>query len=152
MSIYYFAYGSNMDPDVMRRLSPHHRFLDIACLPDHRLEFTRRSAKTGTGVADVVPEKGKSVWGTLYEVDEGDLEAIDRKEGYGWAYTRTPMRVRLVNGESREAWVYEVLVREKREVPPSADYVHRLVTAALERGIPDHYVLFLDSLRAKVLQ
>lgn len=78
----YFAYASNMASAVIARLSPRHRYLGVACLADYRLAFTRRSVRSGTGVADVVWAPGKHVWGVLYEISEDELAAIDRKEGY----------------------------------------------------------------------
>src|SRR5687767_11029999 len=95
MAVKYFAYGSNMSPTVMTATCRRQRLLGVARLADYRLMFNRRSVRTGTGVADVVPAKGTSVWGALYELDEKDLPAIDRKEGYHWAYTREPLVVQL---------------------------------------------------------
>ena len=37
MTVTYFAYGSNMAPNVMARLCPRHRCLGPARLDDHRL-------------------------------------------------------------------------------------------------------------------
>ena len=62
MTITYFAYASNMAPEVITRLCPRARYLGVARLTDHRLAFTRRSVRTGTGVADIVPAPGKTVW------------------------------------------------------------------------------------------
>jgi hypothetical protein len=73
MTVTYFAYGSNMAPEVIARLSPQHRYLGVARLTDHRPAFTRRSVKTGTGVADVVPASGQMVWGVLYKIGDDEL-------------------------------------------------------------------------------
>lgn len=142
----YFAYGSNMAPDVMDERSPGHRFLGPARLDDHRLAFTRRSIRSHTGVADVVPDAGSAVWGALYELSPDGFESIDRKEGQGWAYTRTPVRVRLEDGSSHDAVTYTVLHKEPEEVAPSTEYVRGLASAARERGLPAAYVDSLASL------
>jgi len=55
----YFAYGSMMDLGEMRGRCTSAKFVAVAKLPDHSLQFTRRSIKRGCGVADVVPEPGK---------------------------------------------------------------------------------------------
>lgn len=65
MAMEYFAYGSNMDEEVMQACCPAHRFFGAARLDDHRLAFTRRSVRTETGVAYVVPDTGQAVWGVL---------------------------------------------------------------------------------------
>ena len=89
----YFAYGRNMGTHAMELACPGHRFLGAAELREHRLAFTRRSLRTGTGVADILAAPGESVWGALYELDDAHLAAIDEKEGNGWAYERRAVRV-----------------------------------------------------------
>src|SRR5580704_18310032 len=98
MAICYFAYGSNMAPSVMAQLCPGHRILGVAWLDGYRIAFTRRSVRTGTGVADIVEERGSTVWGVVYEVGEGGFASLDRKEGHGWAYVRESFTVRLESG------------------------------------------------------
>jgi gamma-glutamylcyclotransferase (GGCT)/AIG2-like uncharacterized protein YtfP len=144
--IRYFAYGSNMSAASMQDLSPGHRYLGVAELPNHRLAFTRRSVRTGTGVADILAIDGHSVWGALYELDDPHLAELDRKEGNGWAYTRTPVRVRLDgvrDGAERKAFAYAVILPEETEVAPSAEYLDGLLQAARERGLPEDYVATL---------
>jgi len=69
-----------MAPTVMARLCPGHRYLGVARLDGYRLAFTRRSVRTGSGVADIVGAPGSTVWGVVYEIGEEDLAALDRKE------------------------------------------------------------------------
>jgi gamma-glutamylcyclotransferase (GGCT)/AIG2-like uncharacterized protein YtfP len=108
--------------------------------------FNRRSIRTGAGVADVVPAKGTSVWGALYELDEKDLSAIDRKEGYDWAYTREPLAVQLCDGSEHFALTYTVRRKEPTEVRPSPEYLDGLIDAGRELGLPEGYLRFLDGL------
>jgi gamma-glutamylcyclotransferase len=140
----YFAYGSNMDEAHMRAHCPSSRCIGSARLGGHRLAFTRRSVMSGTGVADVVADPGEAVWGVLYELDGGDLQALDRKEGNGWAYAREQKRVRLVADSSvHSAIVYTVMVREPDGVLPSREYLERLIGAAERHGLPSGYVAAL---------
>jgi gamma-glutamylcyclotransferase (GGCT)/AIG2-like uncharacterized protein YtfP len=133
----YFAYGANMAESVMTEHCPGHSVLGVAELPRHRFAFTRRSVRTGTGVADVVPDPASSVWGVLYEVD--DLAALDAKEGAGWAYDRVDVEV-LIAGASIAAVTYKVQTPEAKEVTPSAAYVAGILAAAHERGLPETYI------------
>lgn len=140
----YFAYGSNMDEQQMRAHCPTFRRVDSACLQGHRLAFTRRSIVSGTGVADVVAVPRGAVWGVLYEVGDGDLEALDRKEGSGWAYAREQKSVTLLaDGSVRSATVYAVLAKQPGEVPPSGAYLERLIAAAEAHGLPGDYIATL---------
>jgi gamma-glutamylcyclotransferase len=148
MTVTYFAYGSNMARDVIARLSPHHRFLGVACLADHRLAFTRRSVKTGSGVADIVQAPGQTVWGVLYEITDDELAAIDRKEGHGWAYTRITLPVRLeADGSERSAVTYTVRSKMSTELPPSKQYLGRIIVAARDRGLPDQYINQIEAIQ-----
>lgn len=137
----YFAYGANMSAELMQCICPSHRYLGVAELPEHRLAFSRRSLRTRTGVADVLPTSGRSVWGALYQLDDDELAAIDRKEGNGWAYERRPVSVRVDGGmRELEAIAYAVITPEALEVEPSPAYLDALLRAARERGLPDAYV------------
>ena len=137
----YFAYGSNMAADAMATACPDHRLIGVAVLDDHALMFNRRSIRTHSGVADVVPRTGSQVWGVLYEVDDDCLAAIDRKEGASWAYVRAEVTVRVPEiGSEHRAITYVVRDKEPAEVTPSSDYLDRLVSAATERGLPPEYV------------
>ena len=146
MSILYFAYGSNMDAATMERHCPGHRYVGVAELREHRLAFTRRSKRTGTGVADIVASPGKSVWGVLYELDDSQLAAIDEKEGNGWAYQRKLLTVVLHDGAAEhEAHAYAVIAPDDAHVPPSVEYLGLILAAARARGLPQSH---LDALTA----
>lgn len=146
MTVNYFAYASNMAPEVIARLCPRHRNLGVARLADHRLAFTRRSVKTGTGVADILPAPGETVWGVLYTIDDDELAWIDRKEGYDWAYTRVQLPVRLeAGGQEHAAIIYTVRSKEEAEIPPSREYLGRVIAAAHARGLPGSYIERLEA-------
>jgi gamma-glutamylcyclotransferase (GGCT)/AIG2-like uncharacterized protein YtfP len=143
----YFAYGSNMAESVMAAHCPGHRYLGPADLQEHRLAFTRRSVRTRTGVADIVRADGQSVWGALYELDESDLLAIDRKEGNGSNYERMQVRVRPDGREPySDALTYAVIDPLDTEVRPSPEYLDGLVKAAYARVLPVEYRLALAAL------
>jgi gamma-glutamylcyclotransferase len=150
MRTLYFAYGSNMDEGDMRARCPSSRYLGPARLDGHRLAFTRRSIRSDTGVADVVPAPRNAVWGALYELDDKDLDALDRKEGHGWAYARERKRVRLAaDGPQRDAIAYTVLAKERTEVPPSREYLDRLIAAAERHAFPKDYIATLEAIRTE---
>ena len=131
MGATYFAYGANMADEVMAEFCPGHRLLGIGELRAHRLGFTRRSIRTGTGVADIVPDAAHSGWGALYELSDGDLAALDRKEGNGWAYERVPVVVRMTGqGAEVPAVTYRVCEPEPVEIQPSLAYLDGLIAAA----------------------
>jgi hypothetical protein len=63
MLMLYFAYGSNMHAGQMKERCPSATFLCRAKLPAHRLAFTLRSCRRGCGVADILRDEAKDVWG-----------------------------------------------------------------------------------------
>jgi gamma-glutamylcyclotransferase len=136
-----------MGSGAMELACPGHRCLGAAELRDHRLAFTRRSLRTGTGVADVLAAPGASVWGALYELDGAQLAAIDEKEGNGWAYERRAVRVIAGDGEL-EAFAYAVIAPDAEHVQPSREYLQALVEGARERGLPEDYVAALAAVAA----
>src|SRR5947208_12969770 len=70
----YFAYGSNMDSTQMKERCPSAKFVCRAKLPSHRLAFTLRSCRRGCGVADILRDEAKDVWGVVYELPENELK------------------------------------------------------------------------------
>jgi gamma-glutamylcyclotransferase len=145
----YFAYGSNMAGPVMDAACAEHRFLGPARLPGYKFAFMRRSVRTGTGVADILPDPEGSVWGALYELERDRMGALDRKETLGSAYEHLDVVVLTDDGTSHGAMAYSVIVKEPVEVRPSLIYVQGLVQGARERSLPQDY---LASLQALVLE
>ena len=135
-----FAYGSNLASSEMEAWCPEARFAGVARLPDHRLALNRRSIRWGGGAVDIVPAAGEEVWGALYELPDGQLDLLDAKEGQGWAYRRTTVRVEAADGRPLEAAAYEVVDKEPGEVPPTPEYAAVLVRGARERRLPEEYV------------
>ena len=141
MPALYFAYGSNMDGQHLRDHCPSALCVGAARLDGHRLAFLRRSARTGTGVADVVADPGATVWGAVWQIDERDLGALDLKEGEGHAYARRETLVTLLSQESEiRVHVYSVISKKDSEVTPSREYLMRMITAAEAHGLPPDYV------------
>lgn len=85
MKLHYFAYGSNMHPERLRRRVPSSRLLEVAILTGHVLRFHKRgedgSAKCNalhTGRDD------DSVIGVVYEMDRVEQPLLDKVEGRGY--------------------------------------------------------------------
>lgn len=141
----YFAYGSNLDTGQMRVRCPSSRSLGVGILRDHRLAFSRFSRTRGCGVADIVPENDKSVWGLIYELSREDLTgSLDRYEGYPHNYTRMVLPVEVAGGGELEAWVYSVVEKDEH-VEPDEYYLGIMRAAAAELGFPYAYREMLDS-------
>jgi len=144
----YFAYGSNMSRRQMAERCPDHEFLGIAVLKDHALCFPRTSPIRKCGVAGLAETPGAEVWGVVYRLHDGDLTALDRREGYDPAkphhvnrYNRQTIRV-LMDGRTVECLTYFART-EPGEHVPSADYLATMIEGAVENGLPEEYVMKL---------
>ena len=136
-----FAYGSNMSE--IDRLCPEAEFLGPARLDGRRLAFLRRSIRWGAGVADIAPDPGAHVWGALFELPDRCLEALDAKEGEGFAYRRVELELEH-DGAAVPAQAYELIERADEEIPPRPDYLALLVDGARERGLPGDWIARLE--------
>jgi len=73
-TIYYFAYGSNLDTQQMRRRCPDAVRVDKLALKGYALVFR--------GPADIIRKPGSVVHGAVYLISESDQFTLDIYEGY----------------------------------------------------------------------
>lgn len=126
--IWYFAYGSNMDPARLfgQRLAPEGvpRGARIAGrLGGWRLVFDKPSRLLkGGAAANIVVAAGGVVHGTLNALPDAGFEVLDRYEGVaaGHYERRTIDVVRSDTGETVPAVVYVALIRGGGLKPPRA--------------------------------
>ena len=159
----YFAYGSNMDPMVIRRRCPSARFVAIARLADHQLAFSRRSVSRRSGVADVVPAAGAAVWGIVFRLLRArDIEVLDAAENFRPARRRAQGYVREVRlvalagstGDGADAArpvAVNIYIAQRQKSPPlpTAAYMAHLMRGAERFGLPGAYAAMLEGIRSK---
>ena len=143
----YFAYGSNLDIDLMKVRCIEARFLSIGYLPGYRLGFTQYYAPLRGGVADIIESQGDKVWGKIYELPLEDLYRLDAHEGHPTDYKRTQHYVITPEGEYRLAWVYSIVDKEESFVPPSRSYLEFIKRGAKDIGFPQDYLSFLEDIK-----
>jgi len=154
--VFYFAYGSNLSLAQMRERAPEHRIVGLAALRDHRLAFPLYSPRWGGGVASVMPHRGDTVWGVIYDVSDSDLAELDRHEGFRAAadqhnvYDREPMTVELTRPDDgsvpRRVRAQAYVARPSNPSPPTREYLDRILTGAREHALPDDYVSRLTAI------
>lgn len=115
----YFAFGSNLDGDQMRRRCSCPIVVGKATLRGYRLAFAGFSAMRGGGVATVVKSDDHAVPGLLYRLTDADLQKLDACEGHPQFYRRVAVHVVDSDGERRRAWTYTL---DRAERAPSPDY------------------------------
>ena len=145
----YFAYGSNMLPAQMEERCASATLLYAATLEDYRLAFTRtaKGRWRGYGVADVVASAGDRVWGGIVEIDDKEVAALDRAEGYQPGRTTNAYRrIEVIvskDGDRSEriaAETYVVCAREEPNPLPHRDYVACIIAGAEAIKLPANYI------------
>jgi len=145
-TLWYFAYGSNLDPDTFlgrRRMQP--LATRIGVLHDFELRFDLPVGPGERGVANVAPRLGEHVWGALYRLTHAGAEQLDRSEGVDkGAYRRLTVVVRTPETDEIAAFTYRSEI-SRPERKPSRRYLGLLLAGAREHGLPAEYVERLRS-------
>ena len=150
--MFYFAYGSNMNWTQMQKRCPSARFIALAELKDHRLAFPLRSKSRGCGTAGAIPQAGQTVWGVVYEIEECDLETLDRAEdfirgGNDNSYTREEKEVYTVGGNKPLLVSIYLPIQQQNSPLPTGEYKRLIVEGAKHWGLPPEYVRNLEAVR-----
>ena len=152
----YFAYGSNMHSAQMKERCPSARFVCRAKLPSHRLAFTLKSVERGCGVADVLYEEGREVWGVVYDLPETELKDLDKDESFRPGrpydqnkYTRENHYV-WPEGDAKRALLVALYRGHPQLDPPlpSHEYKRLIVEGAKRWNLPEEYIRELESIKA----
>lgn len=124
--IYYFAYGMLTDPDQMQGAE----LVGKAELNNFVFEMYC--------YANVFPETGSKVYGSLWNINRKLLHQLDMVEGYPSLYDRKTVPV-FVDGKRYEAQVYTMTPETREDVQdtePGQGYINRLVRGYNNAGIP----------------
>ncbi|MHB8342545.1 MAG: gamma-glutamylcyclotransferase family protein [Mycobacteriales bacterium] len=134
----YAAYGSNLNPDLMRARCPHSPVHGSGWLNGWRLTFGGEDLGWEGSLATVVEEPAGTVFVMLYDVTREDATQLDAWEGAELGlYTRLRVRVDTLEGTAL-AWTYVLDAYEGGL--PSARYLGLIADAAQAAGAPDDYV------------
>ena len=140
-TLWYFAYGSNLDPGTFlgrRRMQP--LATRIGVLEGFELRFDLPVGPGERGVANVAPRTGDQVWGALYELTHADAERLDRTEGVDkGVYRRLTVAVRTAEAVEVAAFTYRSEI-SRPERKPSRRYLGLLLAGAREHGLPADWV------------
>jgi len=134
---YYFAYGSNLCPDQMRRRCPGAKPAGTVKLEKHRLTFPLHSNNWKAGVAGIEPHDEEHVEGVLYELTEEHFEILDRYEA---GYTRGRITVRCVERGDIEALTYHPDPHPGGPFDPSDQYLGTMLRGAKAHGLSSQWI------------
>lgn len=145
LTFLYFAYGSNMLWERLRRRTPSAQPAEKGWIENYRLSFRKRSID-GSGKCDVVPTSdGKIVHGVIYRINTNEHPALDIAEGYKKGYERSTIHVATKDGKGANC-VYYYATDYGEELKPY-DWYKALVIAGFEQNdLPSNEVTTLDAI------
>lgn len=145
----YFAYGSNMHQEQMKtRCGNLAKIMGKGCLKAYRLGFTHYSSVWSGGVADILPDPCAAVWGLVWNLPETGLQLLDDYEGFNRKpkiYARFHIPIEANGQTYADVWAYSV-ARKQGFIPPSNQYMDRLICGAEEGALPDEYIATLRTI------
>ena len=81
--IYYFAYGSNLHHEQMKKRCPKCRYVKKITLKNYQLTFRNKG-----GWADIEKKNSKKVYGGLYIISKYSENRLDKYEDYPIVYKK----------------------------------------------------------------
>jgi gamma-glutamylcyclotransferase len=153
-TLWYFAYGSNMQSATLRgRRGIAYRRALAGRLDGWRLVLDKPPLiPMGGAFANVVPDPTGAVHGVLFEMTEDDFAHLDLTEGVLLGnYERVPVTVQPLAPPDAEVIVAYTLTSERRDPQrlPTRRYMQLLIAGAEEHGLPEDYIAYLRSLPAR---
>jgi hypothetical protein len=136
----------------MQERCPSAHFVGVALLADHTLAFTRKSETRGCGVADAVHERGRKLWGVVYELCDFDVGKLDCSEGYSPgreknSYWRRHCLVLLDGDAKRPLKLFSYFGDPQPNPPlPNRDYKNLIISGARHWRLPEEYVRDLEAI------
>ncbi len=138
----YFAYGANMNTELMARRCPRSKPLGLARLERHRVAVMRE------GWLTAVRDPRSTVHGVLWDLALSDVQALDRFEGLPQGhYVKHDQPVVTKRG-ARRAIVYFGANSGPGIARP--DYIADVLGAARAWPLPSEGVAALEALQPKV--
>jgi gamma-glutamylcyclotransferase (GGCT)/AIG2-like uncharacterized protein YtfP len=140
VSIWYFAYGSNLCRGRLLERVSTASYEGIGRLAGHALRF-HKIGRDGSGKADAFATglAGDAVWGALVRVTDEDLARLDRFEP---GYDRREVTIKVpYRGDVRSVTTY--FARQESIDPvrrPYAWYRRMIVQGGTRRGLPADYL------------
>ncbi len=144
--IWYFAYGANMhDSAFQGRRGMRPRECRAGRIFGYRLRFNLDGRPIGKSApANVVPEPGAEVWGVLYRLTRHQLVQLDATEGT--RYRHVWVEGKDKDGRRVQAVTY-MAVGNETDGNPSLRYLTLLREGARARGLPEHWISYLDGIK-----
>lgn len=128
--VYYFAYGSNMNPERMKERGAHFTHRHKHTLRGYCLKFNKVSSiGSGHGCANIVADENGIVEGVVYKITVQGLYNLDKVEGYPVHYNRVRLIIDLDGSQETVKTYIAQPDKTKEGLRPSKSYMEHLLRA-----------------------
>jgi gamma-glutamylcyclotransferase (GGCT)/AIG2-like uncharacterized protein YtfP len=138
--MHYFAYGSNMNHKLMEKRCPGSHFIKPVYLEHAKFVYDGKSSRwEDKAVANIISCDNARVWGGLFQISQLNLDSLDvNYEGFPKHYGRGMVKVKDIDGEQYDAWVYYRV--GQKQGSPSEEYRHIVIQGARDCSLPEDYI------------
>lgn len=153
----YFAYGSNMDEEQMKKRCPDSILIGKGFIEKHKLCFPQIAVTRGLlGVAGIrESDELDSVYGLIYELTDKDLELLHTFEGYdkdnisnsSYFPKQAPFHLynykkkSYISQNSQRVMIYQSNFDEGNDFYVSSDYLLIMLKPMIKYGLDNSYIL-----------
>ncbi|MFA5516416.1 MAG: gamma-glutamylcyclotransferase [Desulfuromonadales bacterium] len=139
----YFAYAENMDIETLGERSMTFEKVGVGRARDFRLVFDK-PASDGSGLADLMDDRGSAVEGVIWDVPESSLERLDVLAGVDKGHYRR-IRVSVQTSRGEVDCVTYRAAKFRSGLKPSREYLDLIVRGAEAHRLSSDYLTFLRS-------
>jgi hypothetical protein len=144
---FFFAYGDRMNEEKMIGEKPNARLVGPARLDGYRLAFNVISRAWGGGAANAVHDPRGSLWGILWELQDGDLQDLEPINRGGMPAEDRILDVEVDGPDGVvQARTFAVESHESF-VRPTDRYFDMLRATAMNQGLPEDALAAIDQAR-----
>lgn len=144
----YFAYGSNMCTNKLRKVAPSCKEPFITKLKKHVLRFHKCSIdESGKADAYLTDNEADEVWGVVFHVDDSEEGNLDKSED---GYNKTDIEV--FDNEKNPHVVKTYIAKKDRIVPalkPYSWYKRLVIEGARQHSLPEEYIDEIEGIECK---
>jgi cation transport regulator ChaC len=144
--VYYFAYGSNMNPERMKERGAYFTRRHKHSLRGYSLKFNKTSVKKPEiGCANIVPDDRGIVEGVVYRITVQGLYNLDKFEGYPVHYDRITLVIDIAGSQETVKTYIAMPGKTKEGLRPAKSYMEHLLKA--KYYLSEEYYEFLENLK-----
>jgi gamma-glutamylcyclotransferase len=145
----YFAYGSNMSINRLSTRINIKKTIGIGMLTKHKLMFHKRSYD-GSGKCDAyfTGKDSDVIYGVIYDIEDVELDNLDRFEGIGQGYKRKSIFVEGYHDSITYTAITYCAEEIDSTLKPYTWYKEHVLKGAEENGLPEEYINKIKRVKA----